>query len=389
MSSRDSKAPLVSNTLAAAFVVLGERVGRFCALLLISLALVAIGAPLPRQVRAEEDAATDPAKVEAKVLELLAGGDQAKAEAILREELVQFPETLEVAGLLMAGKPKEAEDLLNANLAKIQKGQRIFFLFGCCERSRFDVQSANLLFSIVLKMGPTTPAGNCALLVVRLDSPRLRQFEPKKADEAFATLDKLADANPDDVVIRWMAAVECRHWNRNAEGVEHYKKILEKWNPGPSLVHQTYANLLDQLGRLEDALVERKQVVKMEPAGWSYDGLGSTLQHLHRYKEANDAYAAAVRLSPDRALHWTNWAVSLKDEEEFDKAIEKCQHATELKAREGDDDAWRPWSVWGEILEIQRQPEEALEKYKEALSLAPENPGVKKKVADLEARLGK
>ncbi len=130
----------------------------------------------------------------------------------------------------------------------------------------------------------------------------------------FGRLKKLADDNDDDVMIRWMAAVECRQWNRNEQGVELYKQILEKWNPGPVLVHQTYANLLDQLKRYDEALVERKIAVKLEPAGYSYGALADTYSHMQRWDEANEWYAKAVEIQSDYAHHWCNWAGSLRRE---------------------------------------------------------------------------
>ena len=134
---------------------------------------------------------------------------------------------------------------------------------------------------------------------------------PQIVNDAFADFKKLVDENPDDIMIRWMLAVQCRNWDRNAEGAELYRQILERWNPGPVLVHQTYANLLDELGRFEEALVERYKAVKMEPAAWSYDGLGNTLDSLGRYKEASEAHAKAARLAPASLPIWFHWARGL------------------------------------------------------------------------------
>ena len=115
-----------------------------------------------------------------------------------------------------------------------------------------------------------------ARLIRRLDSDQMKWATPQIVNDAFADFKKLVDENPDDIMIRWMLAVQCRNWNRNAEGAELYRQILDRWNPGPVLVHQTYANLLDELARFEEALVEHYKAVKMEPAAWSYDGLGNT-----------------------------------------------------------------------------------------------------------------
>jgi thioredoxin-like negative regulator of GroEL len=162
--------------------------------------------------------------------------------------------------LLSAGRQAEAEALLRQYAEPYRTNQRIMFLRACCSRSRFQVDRSFPLFAAVANMDADTVSGRCAWHIMHLDGQR-------DIDEHSASLRRLTDENPDDTMVRWMAAVQCRTFDRNEEGVEHYKKILEKWDPGPSLVHQTYANLLSELKRYEDALVERRMAVELEPAG--------------------------------------------------------------------------------------------------------------------------
>jgi tetratricopeptide (TPR) repeat protein len=179
-----------------------------------------------------------------------------------------------------------------------------------------------------------------------------------------------------------MMAVQCRNYDANHEGVFHYKKLYEIWNPGPVLVHQTYANLLDELERYDEALVERRKAVELEPAGWSYDGLGNTLTHLGRYDEADDAYARAIEFDPDSASHWTNWANEVIAAGEFSAGIAKCQKALHL-----DPNYSRAWDNWGHALELQEKLEEALEKYKKALSIDPSDQYARRRIEYVKKKL--
>ena len=63
----------------------------------------------------------------------------------------------------------------------------------------------------------------------------------------------MVENHPADPLLRWMMAIQCRSRGDNEKGVVHFAKLLEQWSPGPVLVHQTYANLLDNLDQYEEA----------------------------------------------------------------------------------------------------------------------------------------
>ncbi|HEY1785812.1 MAG TPA: tetratricopeptide repeat protein [Pirellulales bacterium] len=245
---------------------------------------------------------------EKQVLTLLAAGYQSEAEGLLLAQVRQFPQAQELVKLVKAEQFEEADRYRDANRAELRAAQRTLFLFAAGCRSRFDIHGTTPIFHAVYGIDTSTPSGKCAWLVKRLDSANMKWASKQIVDDAFADFKKLADENPGDIFIRWMLAVECRTWDRNEEGVEQYKQILQQWNPGPALVHQTYANLLDELGRFDEALVERCKAVKMEPASWTYDGLGNTLKGLGRFQEANEAYVTALSMEPISLRYWIHWA---------------------------------------------------------------------------------
>jgi tetratricopeptide (TPR) repeat protein len=331
-----------------------------------------------------ETVARDHSEIEAQVLKLLAAGDQSKAEHYLNEAVKRFPSAMKLTVLLAGEKSAEAKQLLQAQADELHQAQRTFFLFAACTRSRFDIESSAVIFQAVSAMNPSTPSGKCALYMHRLDTNPRRLSTLARVEQELVNLRKLIETYPDDVMIRWMLAVQCRTWNYNAEGAELYKQILDQWNPGPVLVHQTYANLLDSLGRYDDALIERRQAVKMEPSSWSYDGLANTLNHLWRFQEANEAHAMAIQLDPERSSYWSNWGLCMIGLGQDNEAIQKCQRALEL-----DPQNWRGYQVWGTALEAQGKKEEALEKYKQALALSPGSFPLRRSIYNLEAKLAK
>ena len=263
----------------------------------------------------------------------------------------------QVLSLLGAGKQSEAETLLEDYALRENSSQRINFLAGCCKRSRFHVDESSYVFTIVADQDTNTVAGQCAIHLVYLD-------RHQDVDLHFNALLRLADENPDDPVVRWMAGVQCRALNRNEEGVRQYQKLLERWNPGPVLVHQTYGNILDAVGRYEEALAQRRIAVAQEQKSWSYVALANTLSLLNRFTEADEAFAAAIKLKPEDAKLWTEWAGALHRAARYDEAAEKCRQAIRVSDTEG-----KTWMIWGACLEMKGDVQGAVEKYKRAAAL--------------------
>jgi|GEM_PF-3572865 len=316
-------------------------------------------------------------KVEQEVTELLSSGKQTEAEERLTEELRQYPGLEQIVSIMGKNRDDEVKKILREQPGGFRDQQRLLFLHAACVRSRFDVTKAWRTFLTVFVIDQATPCAQCAAQIALLDS-NAKEHPPGTVDRAFAELTRLADANPNDVVMRWMLAVQCRNWNKNELGAKQFAKILEKWKPGPVLVHQSYANILDELKQFEKALEERRLAVEMEPAGWSYDGLGNTLHNLKRYDEAREVHAKAIELDPRRASYWANWASTLLAAKEYEEAIAKCQKSLAL-----DKNTWRAWLTWGECLQAQGNNDGALEKYQKVLAIYPKHPDIRLKIAAL------
>jgi tetratricopeptide (TPR) repeat protein len=80
----------------------------------------------------------------------------------------------------------------------------------------------------------------------------------------------------------------------------------------------------------------------------------------------NAAYAGAVSLAPDLPAAYCSWGAALARHGDLDGAIVKLKAANQRGLHWAD-----PLKVWGEVLVKQGHPQEALEKYDEALRYAP------------------
>jgi TPR repeat protein len=226
--------------------------------------------------------------------------------ATISESLMVYSDAIT---LIATGKQKEAEQLLDAKLETIMDSQRLFFLRGCLARSRFTIEAATELFDRVIALGRETPLGICSKQILDLDercqkrSKNLHELQ----EELMDFLTWINDGRSDEILYRWMFAVQCRSCRLLAmRGANEFEYILSRWDPGPVLVHQTYANILsEQMHQHEKALVHRKIAVELDPRSWTFQGYGNTLSKLGRHKEACEWLQKAVDMEPENQLYRT------------------------------------------------------------------------------------
>lgn len=255
-----------------------------------------------------------------------------------------------------AGRQVDAEYLLAVLTRRFPRDQRLVFFRAACMRSRFQRNRAGLFFMWVVHLGAWTPEGLCARYVLRMDAG-------KNVDEHFGHLQSLVTRNADNPLLLWMLAVQCRTHDRVDLGIECYEQLLQMISPGPSLLHQTYANLLDEAGRYEEALKHRLMAVQMEPRGWTYYSLGNTYTYLERYDDAERAYEEGSRIAPASADVVASWGWSLWKQGRRDEAIDKYRRAVEL-----DPDSAQHEQDLGRCLHAVGREIEAIDAYTRAIS---------------------
>ncbi len=265
------------------------------------------------------------------------------------------------------GRQRDAEAILDWYTAVHTNDQRLAFAQAVCLRSRWSKDKASWQFRQVLTMDPATLEGNCARYVLELDTR-------KDVLGNMKALGILASKNPDNPLVLWMRAVECREnfnleedtrYSRDAE--QSYRQMLKLFKIGPVLLHQTFASVLsEELGNHEEALEHRRIAVQQEPASWTYQGLANTLSALKKYDEANEAFKKLVELDPDDALYWHCWAISLSHQDRREECIEKCKKALAV-----DPTYFPPYNTWAFSLQKLGRDEEALEIYRKAIKINP------------------
>ena len=286
---------------------------------------------------------------------------------------------------LNEGRQRDAEAILNVCVGVHTNAQRLAFIQAVCSRSRWDKDMAVIQFRHVLKMNPETLEGNCARYVLDLD-------EGKHTGENMNSLRYLMRKCPGDPFLAWIVAIECRDYFRKSGETTYskiaeqcYRQILQCFKVGPVLLHQTFANVLsEELDKQEEALQHRRIAVAQEPAAWTYQGLANTLYTMHRYDEANKAYAKLLELEPTSALYWSDWARSLSYENRYDDSIEKCKKAIECDASFAE--AYRRW---GWCLEQKGNFAEAESLYMKSRALNPTDRYTLRGCVRIFERLGK
>lgn len=230
--------------------------------------------------------------------------------------------------LLNDGKQAEAEDMLERAIVKFPPDARLFFTRGVMCRSRWDKFSAEIYFKGVMALEPDSYRANAGTATIKLDGIRY-------STSVDASIEKAVKDHPEDIFLRWLHALHCRTSLNNPGGVPSYKWILERWNPGPVMVHHTYANdLSEKLGRNEIALIHREIAIKQAERSWTCQGMANTLFKLYRFEEAELYYARAAELDENDFKHLYQWGQCLARLEKFKEAESLFRMAREIKPSE-------------------------------------------------------
>ena len=135
------------------------------------------------------------------------------------------------------------------------------------------------------------------------------------------------------------------------------------------IAHSHYMNALRLFdsGKYEEALIEGRKAVELEPDNAEYrNSLGATLDALKRYEEAFAEKQKAVELEPDDYWHHGSLSATLDGLKRYDEALIECQKAVEL---EPDSATYHNGLGW--TLYKMKRYEEALAEGREAVRLDP------------------
>ena len=135
--------------------------------------------------------------------------------------------------------------------------------------------------------------------------------------------------------------------------------------PDDATANNNYANVLRDLGRLEEALRSYDRAVRLNPNyAEAFNNRGSVLKLLARFDEAIDSYDRAVQLRPAYAEAYYNRGVTLQDAGRPDLALASYEHAVRLKPGYAE-----AWYNRANALQELRRPDEALLSFDRAVQI--------------------
>ena len=161
-----------------------------------------------------------------------------------------------------------------------------------------------------------------AVFLVLLAGPALA-LEKEKAWERFSQLTREARVKPDgeQKVAAYRGAVAAAPEPRTAG---QRGKLAE--------VHRELGVVLRRIGRLDDAVAEHREAIRLRPGfAEAHANLAVPLHRLGRYGVAVEAYREAIRLEPNQAIYRRNLGLVLDHWGRLEDAVEAFRGAARLK----------------------------------------------------------
>ena len=189
----------------------------------------------------------------------------------------------------------------------VESGVITRFWNAAMRRSRFQTQESTPKFLMLALAYPDTVEARAAVLLAGFDLAA----DTRTAIFYYNSFSELARSHPEQPLFSWMLGVMARTLTRDegslplalrlrvlAQGAADYQTFINYLpkDKVPTLVHQTLANLLEDMDDYNAALPHRLAAYKQEPAPWSAHTLGlarawlgDTEEGIARMKEAQTA----------------------------------------------------------------------------------------------------
>ncbi len=102
--------------------------------------------------------------------------------------------------------------------------------------------------------------------------------------------------------------------------------------PEFAAAHSNLASILQQQGKLNEALMHYKEAIRIQPAfADAYSNMGNTLKEMHDIQGALQCYTRAIQINPAFADAHSNLASVHKDSGNIPEAIQSYRTALKLK----------------------------------------------------------
>ena len=246
-------------------------------------------------------------------------------------------------GHLSAGDQDQAEAEVLQAIKDGERSPRAIFWAAVLARSRFNLDDSLPLFAQLLASQPESLEGRASGFVLGIDTAKDIRTELfyYNALVAQTTLE------PKSVPLQWLSGIMARTITKDSRrsditsetrkrtlawGVESYWKTLSLLGvqQGPYRIHQTLANLLDDLEAHDHAHDHRKIALTRERTAMTLHGIAKTLQGLFQNEEALSYINEAIALDSNiEKYHWTKGDI-LQQLGRMPEAIQAWNAAAEL-----------------------------------------------------------
>jgi tetratricopeptide (TPR) repeat protein len=150
-------------------------------------------------------------------------------------------------------------------------------------------------------------------------------------------------------------------------------------------VHNSMGMALGQVGRVQEAITEYDQALRIEPDyADAHSNLGTALTQVGRVQEAKEHLEASLRLVPNNPTMYYNMGIALAQLGRLQEAIEQYEQALRIKP-----DYAEAHDNLGVALQQAGKPTEAIAHWEQALRIKPDSAGTHNNLAVTLARLGR
>jgi len=131
------------------------------------------------------------------------------------------------------------------------------------------------------------------------------------------------------VILSFLTWEQCSYWKNSITLYERALKVTEN----NDLAHYNLGNALKDQGKMEEALTEYRETVRIKPSSAdAHNNLGIILEmHFKKYDEAVYHYRQALQFDPNNSGTHFNFGIALAKKGELKEAIEHFRQAIYLK----------------------------------------------------------
>jgi tetratricopeptide (TPR) repeat protein len=189
--------------------------------------------------------------------------------------------------------------------------------------------------------------------------------------------------DPGQPEVRYTLGVVLAGGGRLAEAAEELRHALTL-RPNYDEARRQLGQVLAQEGRIDDAVIEFERAIALRPGFWGhYNDLGLALFNAGRYTEAAKAFGELTRLQPDNYYGFQQLGAVYQTLGDDQRALANYERSIAIRPSAG------AVSNIGTIHYMRREYAQAVDAYKKAVELRPNEPDFHRNLGDAYRRLGR